>query len=85
MSGKGHIRVNPGRMLAELDALRQIGAVGAGVSRQAFSDADIEARIWLAARMKDAGLEAVADPWGNLFGLPPGNGNATGFTQRFRQ
>jgi N-carbamoyl-L-amino-acid hydrolase len=61
-------------VLAELDQLRRIGGDGKGVRRPAFSDADIEARAWLAARMKEAGLEAVADPWGNLFGLPPGEG-----------
>jgi N-carbamoyl-L-amino-acid hydrolase len=61
-------------MLAELDELRGIGGDGKGVRRPAFSDADIEARIWLAARMKEAGLEAMVDPWGNLFGLPPGDG-----------
>jgi N-carbamoyl-L-amino-acid hydrolase len=59
-------------MLAELDQLRCIGGDGKGVRRPAFSDADIEARAWLASRMREAGLEAVADPWGNLFGLPPG-------------
>ncbi|TWG93207.1 N-carbamoyl-L-amino-acid hydrolase [Mesorhizobium sp. J18] len=68
------IPVNPARMLAELDELRTIGAVGKGVSRLAFSGADIAARIWLAGRMRAAGLEAVVDPWGNLFGLPPGEG-----------
>jgi N-carbamoyl-L-amino-acid hydrolase len=61
-------------MLAELDRLRRIGGDGKGVRRPAFSDADMEARVWLAARMREAGLEAVADPWGNLFGLPPGDG-----------
>jgi N-carbamoyl-L-amino-acid hydrolase len=61
-------------MLAELDQLRRIGGDGKGVRRPAFSDADIEARVWLAGRMKEAGLEAVADSWGNLFGLPPGDG-----------
>jgi N-carbamoyl-L-amino-acid hydrolase len=61
-------------MLAELDQLQRIGGDGKGVRRPAFSDADIEARIWLAVRMKDAGLEAMVDPWGNLFGLPPGDG-----------
>jgi N-carbamoyl-L-amino-acid hydrolase len=68
------IPVNPERMLAELDELRRIGGVGKGVRRPAFSDADIEARAWLADRMKEAGLEAVVDPWGNLFGLPSGDG-----------
>ena len=74
MPGKGHIPVKPERMLAELDQLRRIGGDGKGVRRPAFSDADIEARVWLASRMKEAGLEAVTDPWGNLFGLPPGDG-----------
>ena len=71
---KSPVPVRSARMLAELDELRRIGGVGMGVSRMAFSDADIEARIWLAARMKEAGLHAVTDPWGNLFGLPPGEG-----------
>lgn len=74
MQAGRHIPVNPARMLADLDELRRIGAVGKGVSRPAFSDADIAARVWLAGRMREAGLEAVADPWGNLFGLPPGEG-----------
>ncbi|MDN5928226.1 MAG: M20 family metallo-hydrolase [Hyphomicrobiales bacterium] len=74
MPDKGHIPVKPERMLAELDQLRRIGGVDKGVRRPAFSDADIEARIWLATRMKEAGLDPVADPWGNLFGLPPGDG-----------
>jgi N-carbamoyl-L-amino-acid hydrolase len=74
MSGKRRIPVKPERMLAELDRLRRIGGAGKGVRRPAFSDADIEARVWLASRMKEAGLETVVDPWGNLFGLPPGDG-----------
>jgi N-carbamoyl-L-amino-acid hydrolase len=61
-------------MLSDLDALRRIGAVGTGVRRPAFSDDDIAARRWLALQMQEAGLTAVADPWGNLFGLPPGEG-----------
>jgi len=63
---------DPSRMLGDLDALRRIGADGQGVRRPAFGDADIAARVWLAGRMRDAGLEPVVDEWGNLFGLPPG-------------
>jgi N-carbamoyl-L-amino-acid hydrolase len=74
MSGKRRIPVKLERMLGELDRLRRIGGAGKGVRRPAFSDADIEARVWLASRMKEAGLEAMVDPWGNLFGLPPGDG-----------
>ena len=70
------IPVDPTRMLATLDHLRTIGGVGTGVSRPAFSDADIAARRWLAERMREAGLEVRVDPAGNLFGLPPGDGPA---------
>lgn len=68
------LTVDPARMLADLDHLRTIGGAGTGVARRAFSDADIAARRWLADRMQAAGLEAVVDPCGNLFGLPPGDG-----------
>ncbi|MFN3292268.1 MAG: hydantoinase/carbamoylase family amidase, partial [Gemmobacter sp.] len=68
------LSADPARMLADLDHLRTIGGVGTGVARRAFSDADIAARAWLAGRMRAAGLEAVVDPCGNLFGLPPGEG-----------
>ena len=49
------IPVQPDRFLADLHALRQFGAsgIGKGVIRPAYSDADIEARKWLAGRMAD--------------------------------
>lgn len=65
------IAINPERLLKDLHDLRAIGASGNGVIRPAFSDTDIEARQWLAGRMRDAGLEPAFDPAGNLFGLPP--------------
>lgn len=68
------IPVNPARLLADLDHLRRFGAQGTGVARMAFSQADIAARAWLATRMQQAGLRAVFDPCGNLFGIPPGDG-----------
>ena len=37
--------------------------------RPAYSDTDIAARMWLAAKMQEAGLEPVFDQMGNLFGL----------------
>ncbi|KIC36132.1 Zn-dependent hydrolase [Leisingera sp. ANG-M7] len=63
--------LDPQRFLDDLHKLRSFGASGAGkgVVRQAYSDADIAARNWLAERMKDAGLEPHLDPLGNLFGL----------------
>lgn len=68
--------VDPARMLATLDHLRTIGAAGAGVSRPAFSDADVAARRWLAGAMREAGLQVRVDLAGNLFGVPPGEGPA---------
>lgn len=68
------IPVQPDRFLRDLHELRRIGAsgVGKGVVRPAYSDADIEARKWLAERMKAAGLTPHFDPVGNLFGLAEG-------------
>ena len=68
------IAINPKRLLQDLHELRRFGTSGNGVIRPAYSDADIAARKWLAARMAQAGLTAVFDPVGNLFGLPPGDG-----------
>ncbi|KIC27029.1 hydantoinase/carbamoylase family amidase [Leisingera sp. ANG-M6] len=66
--------LDPQRFLDDLHKLRSFGVSGAGkgVVRQAYSDADIAARKWLAERMKDAGLEPHFDPLGNLFGLAAG-------------
>ncbi|NOD33085.1 MULTISPECIES: Zn-dependent hydrolase [unclassified Ruegeria] len=66
--------VNHERFLADLHKLREFGAsgVGKGVIRPAYSQADIQARKWLAERMSDAGLTPHFDPVGNLFGLAEG-------------
>ena len=68
------IAINPERLIQDLHELRRFGTSGNGVIRPAYSDADIAAREWLAARMAQAGLTAVFDPVGNLFGLPPEDG-----------
>lgn len=66
--------VDAARFLQDLHDLRAFGAsgVGKGVVRPAFSDADLAARNWLAARMAEAGLTPHMDPAGNLFGLAEG-------------
>jgi N-carbamoyl-L-amino-acid hydrolase len=66
------------RLLDDLNTLRQFGGDAAtkGVRRRAFSDADLEARGWLADRFGEAGLEVRMDPVGNLFGLAPGTGQS---------
>ena len=68
------IEIRPERLLGDLETLRGFGQCGSGVVRPAYSQADIEARRWLAGRMEAAGLRPVFDTVGNLFGLPPGEG-----------
>ena len=43
--------IDPARLLADLDALRNIGRDGRGVHRPAYSDDDIKARQWLMQAM----------------------------------
>ena len=68
------MKINPARFLADLHKLRSFGAagVGKGVVRPAYSDADTQARHWLAQQMADAGLKVQTDAMGNLFGLGDG-------------
>ncbi|QOL81685.1 hydantoinase/carbamoylase family amidase [Pseudooceanicola spongiae] len=68
------IPVDPDRFLADLHHLRSFGAAGTGkgVVRQAYSEPDIAAREWLAAQYAEAGLDAVIDPVGTVWGLAPG-------------
>ncbi len=68
------VKINPERLLSDLDTLRGFGRTGTGVVRPAFTKPDLEARQWVARRMADAGLNPVFDPAGNLFGLPDGDG-----------
>ena len=41
-------RIDPDRLLADLDQLRTFGATGPGVVRQSLSPVDMAARRWLA-------------------------------------
>ncbi len=43
------------------------GTFDSGVSRVAYSDADIRARAWLMDEMRGAGLRPVIDPAGSIF------------------
>ncbi|KZX91861.1 MAG: Zn-dependent hydrolase [Sulfitobacter sp.] len=68
------MKIDAARFLKDLHDLRAIGAagVGKGVVRPAYSAADVEAREWLAGRMRDAGLTVEVDAMGNLFGRAEG-------------
>ena len=68
--------IDPERLLADLRALRSIGAQGIGVVRPAFSARDMEARRWLKARYEEAGLEATIDGVGNVLGRSNNSGKA---------
>ncbi len=61
------------RLLADLDRLRQFGAWETGVHRPTYAPIDIEARHWLAQKMREAGLEPEIDGIGNVIGRAPGN------------
>ncbi len=62
------IEIDPDRLLSDLRTLAGFGKRGTGVSRIAFSDADIAARNWLCGRMREAGLDAAIDGAANVLG-----------------
>lgn len=61
------------QLLDDLEQLSQIGQNPAGgIDRIAFNDADLAGRLWVADRMKAAGLTVRTDAAGNTIGLYPG-------------
>jgi beta-ureidopropionase / N-carbamoyl-L-amino-acid hydrolase len=68
------MRVNAQRIGAHLDALSKFGAnPQGGVSRVAYSEADLQGRAYAIALMKDAGLTIHVDEAGNIVGVRPGS------------
>ena len=62
------VSINDRRLIADLEALGQIGRVTTGgLNRSSFSAADSEARKWYRTRCAEAGLEITIDGIGNLF------------------
>jgi N-carbamoyl-L-amino-acid hydrolase len=70
------IEINPERLLATLEALRNIGRCGTGVHRPALTPADLEARLWLRARLAELGFDARLDRLGTVLGRTPGDAPA---------
>src|SRR5215471_5807648 len=61
--------VNSSRLLDRLASLARFGALpGGGVTRHCWGKPHEEARAWLLAEMKTAGLTTWVDPAGNVFG-----------------
>ncbi|WP_367123886.1 Zn-dependent hydrolase [Streptomyces phytohabitans] len=67
------LRVDADRLLTHLDRLRAVGATGdGGVTRCAFGREDVEGREFVAALMREAGLDVSVDAAANLVGRRPG-------------
>ncbi|HTV88673.1 MAG TPA: hydantoinase/carbamoylase family amidase [Stellaceae bacterium] len=60
-----------GRVLADLRRLAEFGRYKTGVHRPTYSPDDIASREWLVQQFAAAGLEAVIDGIGNVFGRSP--------------
>jgi N-carbamoyl-L-amino-acid hydrolase len=54
------------RVLADLNALRAIGAFKTGVHKPSLSEPHVQSLEWLAARCREAGLAPVIDGIGNV-------------------
>ena len=66
--------IDAARLLADLEELGRIGATeSGGVTRVAYSETDRAGRDWVAARLRELGLEVRTDPAGNLTGRLPGS------------
>ena len=63
-----HSKANGARVLADLNALRAIGAYKTGVHKPTFSEPHIHSLQWLAQKLPDAGLTAEIDGIGNVLG-----------------
>lgn len=67
-------RIDPDRLLGDLRRIADFGRYQTGVHRPHLSPQDVESRHWLAARMKEAGLEPVIDGIGTVIGKSPKTG-----------
>jgi N-carbamoyl-L-amino-acid hydrolase len=70
-------RIDAARLRQELEALSVFGRPAGGtfadgVSRTAYSDADIAGRQYVTGLMREAGLEPRIDPAGNIFAIRAG-------------
>jgi beta-ureidopropionase / N-carbamoyl-L-amino-acid hydrolase len=61
-------QANGDRVLADLNALRAIGAYKTGVHKPTFSEPHARSLEWLAKKLPEAGLSAAVDGIGNVLG-----------------
>ena len=62
------------RVLADLNALRGIGAYKTGVHKPTFSEPHMRSLQWLVQRLPEAGLAAEIDGIGNVLGTSAKSG-----------
>ena len=67
------LRVDGQRINQHLSALSKFGANPLGVSRVAYSEADLQGRAYAISLMKEAGLDVHIDDAGNIVGSRPGS------------
>ena len=60
--------IDAARLLADLYALRKIGAYKTGVHRPTLSPEDVRSRLWLVDKLTAAGLRAEIDGIANVYG-----------------
>jgi N-carbamoyl-L-amino-acid hydrolase len=69
-----HLPFDGGRVLADLNALRAIGAYKTGVHKPTFSEAHMRSLEWLVQRLPEARLTADIDGIGNVIGAAAKSG-----------
>ncbi|WP_028346218.1 Zn-dependent hydrolase [Bradyrhizobium murdochi] len=67
-------RVDGDRVLADLNALRAIGAYKTGVHKPTFSEPHLRSLAWLVQRLPQAGLTGEIDGIGNVLGTSTKSG-----------
>lgn len=71
--GQAVVHASPERMAARIQALSEFGAnPEGGVSRVAFSEADLAGRAYISQLMREAGLDVRIDTAGNIIGRRAG-------------
>jgi beta-ureidopropionase / N-carbamoyl-L-amino-acid hydrolase len=63
------VQADGARVLADLNALRAIGAYKTGVHKPTFSEAHMQSLNWLVQRLPEAGLDGAIDGIGNVVGI----------------
>jgi beta-ureidopropionase / N-carbamoyl-L-amino-acid hydrolase len=63
------VQADGARVLADLNALRAIGAYKTGVHKPTFSEAHVQSLQWLVQRLPEAGLDGAIDGIGNVVGI----------------